>query len=100
MMGRYDWPGDPDPRHRDFAELRGIHSAGLYQAVPGALLADASLERAALLAASTTAFPDENLWIPIGPSCALAGQAVSLQALALDVSGLVTTQALTLTFGT
>ena len=75
-MARYQWPGDRDPNVVDDARGRGESFFDQIASVPGAILAEASAIRAALLAAMQAA-ADENVWLPIGPSITLRGQAGS-----------------------
>jgi hypothetical protein len=75
-MARYQWPGDRDPNVVDDARGRGEAFFDQIASVPGAILAEASAIRAALLAAMQAA-ADANVWLPIGPSITLRGQAGS-----------------------
>src|SRR5262245_16258473 len=73
-MARYEWPGDRDPDERDDPRSRWEDIFDRRSAVPGDLLAAASAARAALLAAVAA---ETNVWVPIGPSVAIEGQAGS-----------------------
>ena len=75
-MARYSWPGPRDPDSRDRARFRWEALFERLADVPGEILASASAARSALLAALAAA-ADENVWLPIGPSVSLEGQAGS-----------------------
>ncbi|HET6159920.1 MAG TPA: hypothetical protein VFE34_16360 [Dongiaceae bacterium] len=75
-MARYSWPGDRDPNKRDDARFRGEALLETIANIPGIILAEAAALRAALLA-TQQAVADQNVWLPIGPSVTLQGQAGS-----------------------
>lgn len=75
-MARYEWPGERDPERRDRARFRAEALFEKLADVPGRILAEASAARSSLLAALLTD-PDHNVWVPIGPSVTIEGQAGS-----------------------
>jgi len=75
-MDRYDWPGERDPERQDQAEERGDAIEDFLSDVHGSILSEASALRAQLLGA-LSAGADENVWVPIGPSATVQGQANS-----------------------
>lgn len=75
-MARYDWPGERNPDRRDRARFRAEALFERFATVPGQILAEASAARASLLGALLTD-PDANVWVPIGPSTTIEGQAGS-----------------------
>lgn len=75
-MARYDWPGDRDPHTTDEPRFRAESFFDRIASLPGTILAEASALRASLLAAIQGA-ADTNVWLPIGPSITLRGQAGS-----------------------
>jgi hypothetical protein len=75
-MARYNWPGGRDPHKTDEPRFRAESFFDQITSVPGAILAEASALRGALLAA-IQASADADVWLPIGPSITLRGQAGS-----------------------
>lgn len=76
-MARYQWPGSRDPESLDQPRFRAEALFERFADVPGEILAAASAARSALLAA-LAALSDVNVWLPIGPSVAILGQAGGL----------------------
>lgn len=73
-MARYQWPGERDPESRDQPRFRAEALFERFADVPGEILVAASVARSVLLAA-LAAVSDVNVWLPIGPSVAILGQA-------------------------
>ncbi|MHC5010108.1 MAG: hypothetical protein ACYTG6_04040 [Planctomycetota bacterium] len=74
-MTRYDWPGERDPRRRDRAIRRNRDLMRSLLPVPDELIDLARSVRLAQLAATSGGPPDRDLWLPIGPSTVVKGQA-------------------------
>jgi hypothetical protein len=75
-MARYDWPGPRDPERRDRARFRAEALFERLADVPGVILSEASALRSSLLGA-LLGDADANVWLPIGPSVVIEGQAGS-----------------------
>lgn len=73
-MARYQWPGERDVHEEDDPKGRKQSAFDRLAALPGEIIAAASAARAALLA---LAVPETNVWLPIGPSVVIGGQAGS-----------------------
>lgn len=95
-MSRYEWPAPGRQGRRDNALRRAQWRARLLDAVPTELIEKAVEARASLAAARPrlrmAPGPDLNLWLPVGPTSTVRGQAGSRPRIAgrvrdLRVSG-------------